>query len=330
MCLLVLSEQGITVKRESRRVYAEKDDQELFEIQTRKISAVAVMGNAQITTQALALFANEGIPVTYLTIEGGIKGQFLPVANQNMSLRFSQYKAAIDDLVSLQIAKMFVVKKLKSIISFYQSLQKHQQIDDCRQIIKTINEMIKDAEDTNDYDTLLGIEGMGSRIHFNRFGNYFKGELTFSRRSHYPPEDEANALMSLTYTMLAKLINGLLHASGLDIYTGFLHKPKYNRASLTCDFQELYRVNTADRFVLTLVNKGQIKKKHFIDTDRGPRLTPEGSEIFFSAWKNIAYNKDGSELVRDLQKEIVTIIKVIKLIDSEECTEEPCTSSLTT
>ena len=330
MCLLVLSEQGVTVKRESRRVYAEKDDTELFEIQTRKVSAVAVVGNAQITTQALALFADEGIPVIYLTIDGGIKGQFLPAANQNMSLRFSQYKAALDENFALQLAKMFVVKKMQSVISFYQNIQKHEQVEDCRQIINTINGMILEAEDTNDYQTLLGLEGAVSRIHFGHYGRYFKGELTFSRRSHYPPEDEANALMSLTYAMLAKLINGMLNAAGLDVYAGFLHKPRYNRASLTCDFQELYRVNTADRFVLSLANKGMLKKKHFEDTDRGPRLTPDGQKIFFPEWKNLAYAPVTSELVKDIQKEIAALTKVIKLNDSEECEEPDCISSPTT
>lgn len=330
MCLLALTEQGITVKRESRRIYAEKGDEELFEIRTREVSAVAVLGNAQITTQALALFADEGIPVTYLTIEGGIKGQFLPVANQNMFLRFAQYRAALDENFSLQIAKFFVTEKLQSHIAFCRNIQKHIQVEDSRYIIKTISEMILEAEAAKDYSELLGIEGMATRIHFSRYGRYFRNELTFSRRSHYPPEDEVNALLSFGYAMLAKLISGLLVASGLDVYAGFLHKPKYNRASLTCDFQEIYRVNVVDRMVLTLANRGQIQKKHFTESDRGPRLTQEGLQIFLTAWKEIAYAPEGSELVRDIQKEIGTLIKVIKLNDSPECEEASCTSSHTT
>lgn len=50
MCMLLITEQGAQVKKESRRIYVEKDEVELCEIQTRKIDALAVMGYAQITT----------------------------------------------------------------------------------------------------------------------------------------------------------------------------------------------------------------------------------------------------------------------------------------
>ncbi len=316
MCLLYLSEQGISIKKEGRRIYVEKDDTELFEIQTRKVSAVCLVGNIQISTQAMSLLADEGIPVTFICLDGGIKGEFLPAANKNLNLRFAQYKASIEEDISMEIAKNFALKKLKSYRVFYRRLQKNDEVENCKTLIGSFDRMIRELENVRDYQELLGYEGIASRIHFANLGKFFKSEISFSKRSHYPPEDEANALLSLGYTMLFKLLNGMLHAAGLDVYKGFLHKEKYNRPSLTCDFEEIFRVNTVDYFILKLCNLKMIKKEHFNMSENGPRLTPEGSKIFFAAWKEAAYPTENKNLAKHIETEINCFIKKIKTYDT--------------
>lgn len=122
--------------------------------------------------------------------------------------------------------------------------------------------------------------------------------------------------------MLFKMINGLLHSAGLDIYNGFLHKPSYNRASLTCDFTELYRVNTVDRFVLTLCNKGMIKAKHFVREGEGLRLSPEALITFLTEWKKLAFYENKSEFAQQIGKDIGELIAMIKQRSNPSDTEE--------
>ncbi len=311
MCLIILTDQGSSIRRESRRVFVEKDERELFEIPTRKVSAIAIMGNAQISTQALALFADEGIPVTYLTIDGGVKGQFLPVANRNLHLRYDQYCAALDEEFTLNAARYYVTRKLKEYPLFYRNIQKHTPVPSMEQLADIYQTMLNESESAA-YHELLGIEGSAARIHFAEYGKYFRGELGFNGRNRNPPRDEVNALLSFGYAMLFKLINGLLHSAGLDIYNGFLHRPSYNRASLTCDFTELYRVNTVDRFVLTLCNKGMIRAKDFYKEGEGLRLNQDALKTFLTEWKKLAFYENNSQFAQLIGKDIGTLVAIIK------------------
>lgn len=262
MCILCITDQQVTIKCESKRVYAEKEGKELCELQTRSIDAVVIMGNAQVTTQALALFASEGITVTYLCLSGNIKGQFLPIAQKNIDLRYLQYKAVEDEDLSFSVAKKLIINKIKAYIQFYRGVQKNYPLENAKQFINGLQNMALEAEQANTINELLGYEGMASRLHFGYYGKLFRCELKFHGRSYHPPQDEINAMLSFGYTMLFKLINGLLYARGLDPYLGFLHKRKYNRPSLACDLQELFRCRIVDQLALTLANKLMIQKKH--------------------------------------------------------------------
>lgn len=320
MSILYISEQGAKIKKESSRIFVEKDDIELLEIQTRKISAIVVMGNIQITTQSLTLLTGEGIPITFLSLDGKIKGELLPILNKNLHLRYDQYNAANDDECSFKLAKYFVTKKIRAYTDFYRKLQKNEPIENCKALNEGFSQMVLEVEQADNYKEILGYEGAASRIHFSNYGKFFKNELTFSKRSQFPPEDEVNALLSFGYTMLFKLLNGMLHSAGFDIYSGFLHKNKYNRPSLTCDFQELFRVTLVDALILKLANKGILKKKHFTQTENEPRLTQDGLTTFFSHWKQTAYPTNGSLLIREIEDEITAFIKIINSFTKEQTT----------
>lgn len=312
MYLLLLATQGITVRCESRRVYAEKDEEVLFEIQTRQVSSVAVMGNVQVTTQALALFAEIGVPVTFLTIEGKLKGEFFPMSNKNLYLRYAQYRTSLDDEFVFEMAKQVVLKKLQSYTGFYRSVQKNKPLENIGSLLKTFANLSDEAAESRTCDELLGYEGAAARLHFSEYGSLFTGELQFSGRSYRPPRDEVNAMLSFGYTMLGKLLNGLLHSSGLDIYLGCLHRERYNRPSLTCDFIEVFRVGVVDRLVLTLCNKGIMKAKHFEITDEGIRFTNIALKAFLSHWKQLSFYAPDNQILKEIEREISWYIKSVK------------------
>lgn len=73
---------------------------------------------------------------------------------------------------------------------------------------------------------------------------------------------------------------------GLDPYVGFLHKDRPGRLSLALDLVEEFRAPWADRFVLTLINRGQIKLKDFVTEASGAvRLTDDARKVFLIAWQ---------------------------------------------
>ena len=91
----------------------------------------------------------------------------------------------------------------------------------------------------------------------------------FRGRSRRPPLDAVNALLSFVYTLLVHDVTAALEGVGLDPYVGFLHADRPGRCSLALDLMEELRPAMADRLVLTLINRQQVKASGFTVTESG-------------------------------------------------------------
>lgn len=73
---------------------------------------------------------------------------------------------------------------------------------------------------------------------------------------------------------------------GLDPYVGFFHTDRPGRMSLALDIMEELRGVMADWFVLTLINKKQIKPEGFIKKESGAVIMDDDSrKQFLTAWQ---------------------------------------------
>ena len=95
-----------------------------------------------------------------------------------------------------------------------------------------------------------------------------------------------NALLSFLYAILFNDCRSALEAVGLEPQLGFLHALRPGRMALALDLMEEFRSVVADRLVLTLVNRGQIQKKHFELHEGGAVLLgDEGRKLVISAYQ---------------------------------------------
>ena len=93
-----------------------------------------------------------------------------------------------------------------------------------------------------------------------------------------------NALLSFVYSILGKDISGALQGVGLDPQVGFLHADRPGRDSLAQDILEEFRAWWADRLVLSLINRGQIKPQDFITEASGAvSLKADACKLLFQA-----------------------------------------------
>ena len=138
-------------------------------------------------------------------------------------------------------------------------------------------------------DALRGVEGVGAKAYFDVFdGMLLRNRETFSfrTRSRRPPLDPVNALLSFAYVLLSLDCASALESAGLDSYVGFLHRDRPGRRSLALDLMEELRPCMADRFVLTLVNKGVVDAASFETAASGAvSLTEAGRKRFLKAWQ---------------------------------------------
>lgn len=314
MCILTLTQQGLSVKRESKRLLVTLDEKFITELQVKRITGLLLMGNISITVPALTALADEGIITAMLSLDGRIKGLFLPPASKNLDLRFLQYKSYQNPTASIKIAKHFLDNKLAAYSDFYRAKQKNVPIPGISKFLSKIEDYRKDVKNTQSIDSVLGYEGIVSKEHFQFYGELFTSELQFRKRSKHPATDPVNALLNLGYAMLYKLLFGMTYAAGLDPYVGFLHSEDYNRASLACDFQEFYRTMIVDNYVLKLCNKKMVRLEHFTQNQETGeyRLTTEGMETFLSGWRQILVGSANDCLVWLVNERIKQFIALVR------------------
>lgn len=148
---------------------------------------------------------------------------------------------------------------------------------------------IRSTEHVLDLDTLRGIEGYAAKAYFAAFTHMVRlnrSTFTFTERSRRPPRDPINALLSFVYTLIAGECVAACEGVGLDPQMGFLHALRPGRPALALDLMEELRTVLADRLVLTLVNRGQLKPDDFIDRPGGAiHLTEDARKTVLAAYQ---------------------------------------------
>ena len=76
-----------------------------------------------------------------------------------------------------------------------------------------------------------------------------------------------------------------------NLNVGYLHKDRPGRVSLALDLLEEFRAGWADRFVLTLINRQQIKPADFVTEGSGAvRLKDDARKNLLAAWQERKQN----------------------------------------
>lgn len=245
MAVIYIKEQGTLVQKNGGRIVVSKTAQPLLEFPISNIDGIALMGNVQVTAQALHFLLQQGIDISHYTYGGQYLGQTAAESSKNIFLRFSQYELYNNEKKRLDFARTIVSNKIGNqlnIIENHRWEDYPQWRDDAAQI-RRLKDKVSDAETANE---LLGIEGMSSNIYFRAFGHMFHCDFEFRGRNRRPPKDPINVIISLGYTFLTKEICSALEAESFEPYLGFLHGIRYGRKSLALDIIEEFRQPVVD------------------------------------------------------------------------------------
>ena len=149
----------------------------------------------------------------------------------------------------------------------------------------------------------MGIEGDAANAYFSVLQHRIRAEgFQFNGRVRRPPTDAVNALLSFAYSMITQDCIAALQGVGLDPYVGFLHQDRPGRPGLALDLLEEFRAGWADRLVLTLINRQQLKVKDCVSEASGAvRLTDDGRKTFLTHYQD----KKREELIHPYLQEKV-------------------------
>lgn len=282
-----VQEQGARIGLAGERIVIQSRVGGTTEARLANTSQVTLLGNVQISTQALRALLERGIPLQFMTSGGYYLGRATGLESKNVELRVAQHRAAADEEFCLSFARGVVVSKIKNARTM---LRRNHAAPEAA-VISELDQLARKAGEAPSLASLLGLEGTAARVYFGAFAGMLKGDaevrgaFDLEGRNRRPPRDPVNALLSLAYALLAKELAVTLGAVGLDPMLGFYHQPRFGRPALALDLMEEFRPIVADSVVVAAINNGVVTPDDFQRAAGAVALRPAGRKKFLLAYE---------------------------------------------
>lgn len=273
---LYVSTQGSYLRKEGETVVVEQETKKVLQLPIHTLGGIVCFGNVLCSPFLLGFCAEKDISVSFMTEYGRFLAAVKGPVSGNVLLRREQYRKADDPDITKAIASNIILAKVansRTVIN--RVIRDHEDktnTDKLRSASKRLEKYISLVEKMDTVDEVRGLEGISASTYFGVFNELIierNSKFHFSERSRRPPLDEVNAMLSFTYTILAHDIRSALETVGLDPSVGFLHRDRPGRPGLALDLMEEFRSVIADRLVLSLINRKQIKPSGFKRAENG-------------------------------------------------------------
>ncbi len=272
---LYITKQGAYVSRDGTNVVISLERTELLRLPIHTIQGLVCFGNVMVTPFALGLCGENRVTISFLSENGRFLARCTGPQSGNILLRRAQHRFSTDTEKSSAAAGAFVSAKIANARTVLLRYARDHTLNENSEIPKTTNilaDSLRELKSLHPVERVRGIEGDAARLYFRVFDELIrtnKSDFYFRERSRRPPLDNVNALLSFFYALLAHETTAACESIGLDPQMGFLHADRPGRPSLALDLMEEFRPWLVDRFVLTLVNLGQVKANDFVKRETG-------------------------------------------------------------
>jgi CRISPR-associated protein Cas1 len=288
--IIYVTEQGALVNKRQGRLIVTKGPNLLQSIHLFDLEQLVLFGQIQVSTQALRALLLRGVDTVYLTLSGKYLGRLSSGTSKNIALRREQFRQLDDPQVALTLARHYVRGKLLNCMMLLRRHNKLLRHEGVARDTVAIRRCLERIEEVDSVESLRGLEGAGSARYFSALKTIFRAPgMAFFRRARRPPPDPVNILLSLGYTMLGNMVQGMCEGAGLDPFLGALHCISYGRPSLALDLMEEFRPVIVDSAAIRAVNTRQIGENDFL------RLSDEETEAEADLWRQQEEERTQSE-----------------------------------
>lgn len=308
---LYVTTQGAVVRLERDTVRVVIDGEPRARLPLIRLQAIVVFGRVTVTTALIHRCAEDGRSVVWLTRTGRFRARLTGRTLGNVLLRRAQHQLLDSPEGTLALARQCVAGKLQNartlLLRAARDIPEGVEQDEVREAARSLGALLADARTAANLDRLRGLEGLGARTYFGVFGHMVRVArpvFTPGGRTRRPPRDRANALLSFCYVLLRAECEAALEGVGLDPQVGYLHGLRPGRPALALDVMEELRPAIADRTVLRMINRRQVRAEHFDSRPGGAvTLSEEGRRVVLAAYEK---RKEGLTLHRLLKERIPT------------------------
>lgn len=277
--------QGAMVRVSGMRLQVVASGEMLVDRRLVDVSQVCVVGNVQVSTQAMAALWRRGAVIVWLSYGGWFNGWSQGPPGKHVELRRRQVIAHGQGL-------RFAAEMIRGKIHNQRVLlRRNAKIGLPEGVLASLKDLALAARDAVGLPELLGIEGTAARIYFENFDRMLNPDAGFGveflahGRSRRPPPDPVNTVLGFCYALLTKDLVATLVGVGLDPYLGVLHRSRYGRPALALDLAEEFRSLVAESVTLQCFNNGELRDNHFVRHPLGVRLTTDGRKAVLAAYE---------------------------------------------
>jgi CRISPR-associated endonuclease Cas1/CRISPR-associated protein Cas4 len=248
------------------------------------LESLALLGAVQISSQAVRVLADLGIPLAFLSPAGRLVAMVDPLDSVSAVVRRWQVRRFDRREKCLELARALVTAKIANQRTFLR--RNHGDLPG--QVVDDLAAEARQAAGAETLESLRGHEGRAAALYFRHFSGLFQGDLAAGfaavGRQRRPPPDPVNACLSLAYTMLTHECVAALRLARLEPAIGAYHVSSPGRPALALDLMEPFRPLIADSLAITCFNRQELTAGHFLRTAAGCALTEAGRAAFFGAW----------------------------------------------
>ncbi len=277
-------EQGAMVRKRGERLVISKNRKVIEEFPLAQVGQVVLMGNVQITTQAMVHLVQRNTDVVFMSSFGKYRLRLEADSSGHVQLRQQQLKQKNNGALALPVANAIVDAKIHNQRVVLQRQVRRLQAGGRRNkpvyirdqklfdtSLQGMLQMQQQAQRADNLDSLRGYEGKAAAFYFGALRSMLHPDWGFQRREYYPPPDPFNALLSFAYSLLLKDVRAAVQLVGLDVHMGFFHAVQSGRPSLALDLMEEWRPLIGDALCLEMVNRGSLRPDQFIQTGNSRR-----------------------------------------------------------
>ena len=273
---LYVQTQGAYVRLDHETLKLEVEREVKLQAPLHHIGGMVLFGNVLVSPFLLQRFAEDGRSITWMSWSGRFVGRLAGPVSGNVLLRQAQYEAHADPLRTARIARNIVAGKVRNSRTLVQrSAREATEAGDRSALEGTAKELaavLRSLSRSYRLDEMRGLEGQAGRVYFETWNAMIRADheaYAFNGRNRRPPRDRANALLSFVYALVTGDCAAACEGVGLDPQFGYLHALRPGRPSLALDLVEELRPILADRLVLSLINRRQVRPQDFDERPGG-------------------------------------------------------------
>jgi CRISPR-associated protein Cas1 len=287
---LYVTTQNSYLFKEGQSVVVKVEQENRLRLPIHTLDGIVCFGAVSMSPFLMHHCAENNVAVSFLSEYGKFLARIQGPVSGNVLLRREQYRVADRPEEAAEITRNILIGKLANARTVLRrALRDYDEKPELTTAECRLTQYLRRLEQPMCLAALRGNEGEAAASYFAAFPQLItvKDEaFTFSGRNRRPPTDPANALLSFAYTLLVHDCRSALEGVGLDPCVGFLHTDRPGRPSLALDLMEEFRAFLADRLVLSLINRRQIRPKDFNDSAGGAvTMTDDARKTLLTAWQ---------------------------------------------